>query len=373
MSQDKAATFGAMVRASIGIGEVPGVSFNAGQGGGFRLPMATAALVAGDEAGGRERVGEGVTWLGGDSADSPIMGRISIIPTTQSRGKILIGATLPGTSMQGERMTATLGRGTAFPTTPAPVSGDLFRFLQDATGLTAIDEDGAALTTASVDDTFKFTGATWQRQAAVFAEHEFTLDSTVEAKSEISQQVLVQSGEQVLDDLLEAHRIGLNDRLLEQVLSGDNVGNNLSGVASRAGIGGGTFQLADRGGSVGFQDGEDIVEDAGGRRSGMAWALGKNLSTSARKTAIEPGGSRRAEEQGRLVLSGLPAQRITEGLAGTTGLCADWGLVYVPILSELVVVSDIITVPGDVRITSRLACASPIISHPATVYALTQA
>ena len=48
-------------------------------------------------------------------------------------------------------------------------------------------------------------------------------------------------------------------------------------------------------------------------------------------------------------------------------------MVYVPILSELVVVTDLVSHPGDVRITTRLACADPIVAHPAAVYALTQA
>ena len=199
------------------------------------------------------------------------------------------------------------------------------------------------------------------------------LSSTVEAKSEISRQLLVQAGEQVLDDLLEAHRIALADRLLLQVLAGDGVGNNLTGVVNATGIGSATYVLSDRGGDGAFVDGEIAVEDGGGRPSGMCWALGTDLSTSARKSAVEPGASRRVEEQGRLVLSGLPAQRVGEGLAATTGILCDWSLVYVPILSELVVVTDTITNVGDVRITSRLAVADPIVSHPATAYKLEQA
>ena len=104
----------------------------------------------------------------------------------------------------------------------------------------------------------------------------------------------------------------------------------------------------------------------------MSWAAGKDLSTSARRALLEPGSDRRVEERGRLSLSGLPMQRITTGLTATTGLCADWRTIYVPVLSQLVVVTDIITNPGDIRITSRLACASPIVSHPATVYKLEQ-
>ena len=373
MSNNKTVSFGAMLKATIGVGEVDGVMHHPQQGGQFRLPMQQAAIVSGDPAPGRELVDTGLTWLTGDSLDSPVMSRISIVPTSQSRGKILIGNAIPQTSMQGERLTAALGRGVAFPTTPSPVTGDLFRFLQDTTSITAIDEDGGALTTAARDSTFRYTGASWQRQAAVFGEFDFDLSSTVESKSEISRQVLVQSGDQLLDDLLEAHRIGIADRLLEQVLAGDAVGNNLNGIVNATNIGGATYALADRGSDEAFVDAEIAIEDAGGRPSGMAWALGKDLSTSARKTAVEPGASRRVEEQGRLVLSGLPAQRITEGLAGTTGLCADWSLIYIPVLSELLVTTDLVTSAGDVRITSRLACADPILSHPATAYRLTQA
>ena len=371
MSDDKATSFGAMLRASIGVGEQPGVMHHPQQGGQFQVPLQTAALVSGDPAGGRELVDTGLTWLGGDSADSPIMGRIALVPTTQTRGKLLIGAALPGSSMQGEGLTASLERGIAFPA--APASGDLFRFTADTTGITAQDEDGNAITTASADETFRYNGATWARTASVFGEREFTLDSTVEAKSEVSRQLVAQSGDGVLDDLLESHRISLADRLLEQVLSGDALGNNLSGVAGMADIGAAEYMAADQGASDGFQDGEDAVEDGGGRPSGMAWAVGSSLSSSARRAILEPGSDRRVEERGRLSLSGLPIQRITEGLASTTGILADWSLVYVPVLSELLVVSDLVTSPGDVRITSRLSCASPIVSHPSTLYALTLA
>ena len=105
----------------------------------------------------------------------------------------------------------------------------------------------------------------------------------------------------------------------------------------------------------------------------MAWALGTDLDTSARKTAVEPGASRRVLEMGRLTLSGLPAQRIVEGLTSTTGLIADWGTVSVPILSELIVVVDRISNPGYVRLTSRLPVADPIVTHPSAVFMIEQA
>jgi hypothetical protein len=373
MSKDLA-TFGRLLRASIGVGEQPGVMHHPQQGGQFHLPLTTAALVAGDEAAGRELVGGPVSWLAGDSDGSPIMSRINIVPTSQSRGKLVVGAALPGSSMQRESFTAALGRGVAFPTTPAPVPGDLFRFTADVDPITnAVDEDGGALTTATADQTFRFDGTSWVRTPALFAEREFELSSTVEAKSEVSRQLVVQSGDGVLDDLLEAHRISIADRLLEQILSGDGAGNNLAGIASVIGIGAAEYMAADRGGSDGFQDGEDAVEDGGGRLGGMAWAAGSSLSSSARRAILEPGSDRRVEERARLSLSGLPIQRITTGLAATTGILADWSLIYVPILSELLVVSDLVTNPGDVRVTTRLSCADPIVAHPNAVFSLTEA
>ena len=97
------------------------------------------------------------------------------------------------------------------------------------------------------------------------------------------------------------------------------------------------------------------------------------MSTSTQKTSIEPGDSRRTQEGGRLTLSGTPVQRITEGLASTTGLCADWQTVTVPVLSEIIIVIDRVSVPGFVRITSRLPIADPIVTHTDAVYKLEQA
>ena len=369
---DKTASFGQMVRAALGDGLIDGVQSTL-SGGSFKLPLQRAAVIQADDiAPGRERVVDGVEWLAGDSDDSPIMSRLNIVPTPVTRGKIASGQVLPATSMQAESGTSTLGRGAAFPTAPAPVKGDLYRFLSDAT-VVAVDEAGAALTMAVTDETYRFNGSAWQRQAAVFGEHDYDLSSVIEAKSEISLQVAVQTGDDTLDAVLESHRIGLADRLLSQVLSGDGVGNNLSGVAGATGIGSATYPVADRGSDEAFVDGEIAVADAGGRSPYTAWALGTDLDTSGRKTAVEPGASRRVLEMGRLTLSGLPAQRIVEGLGATVGLVADFRTVIVPVLSELLVVVDRITIPGFVRITSRLPIADPILTHSAAVYKLEQA
>ena len=369
---DKTATFGQMIRASLGGGLVDGVQSHR-EGGSFRLPLERAAVIEADDVTpGRERVVDGVSWLAGDAADSPILSRLNIISTSTTRGKVASGQVLPATSMQGQSGTSALGSGVTFPTVPAPMLGDLFRFTADAT-VVAIDEDGAALTAAETDETYRFNGTAWQRQAATFGEHGFDLDSVIESKTEISLELAIQTGDDTLDAVLEAHRLGIADRMLEQVLAGDGAGSNLSGVASATGIGAGTYLVADRGSDEAFTDGELAVEDGGGRSPYMAWALGRDLSTSAQKTAVEPGASRRVLEGGRLTLSGLPAQRIVEGLTSTVGLVGDWQTVIVPILSELIIVVDRITTPGMARITSRLPIGGPLITHPSTIYRLSQA
>ena len=362
-----------MVRAALGGDLIDGVQANA-QGGTFRLPLERAAVIeASDVTPGREKILDGVEWLAGDSDDSPIMSRLNIVPTPTTRGKLASGQVLPATSMQPESGSSALGRGMTFPTSPAPATGDLFTFLSDTSGIVAIDEDGAALAAAAADETYRYTGTSWQRQASTFGEHDYDLSSVVEAKSEVSLQLATQTADTVLDAVLEAHRIGLADRMLSQVLAGDGAGNNLNGIVNASGIGAGTYLVADRGSDGAFTDAELAVQDGGGRAPYIAWGFGRTLSSSARKVAIEPGASRRVEERGALTLSGTPVQRITEGLAGTTGLCADWRTVVVPVLSELIIVIDRISVPGFVRITSRLPIASPIVTHPAAVYALTQA
>ena len=370
---DKTASFAQMIKAALGGDLIDGVQ-STREGGSFRLPLTRLAVIEADAVAGRERVVDGVSWLAGDAADSPILSRLNIIATPVTRGKVSSGAVLPQTSMQGQSGSAALGRGAAFPTVPAPEIGDRYTFLSDTAGITALESDGVtALTAATRDQSFRYDGAAWVAQASLFGEHDYDLSSTIEAKSEISLQLAVQTADTVLDDVLEAHRLGIQDRLLEQILSGDGTGNNLSGVASATGIGAGSYPLADRGSDEFFTDAEIAVEDGGGRSQFMSWALGTNLDTSARKTAVEPGASRRVLEMGRLTLSGLPAQRIVEGLTATSGLIADWQTVTVPILDELIIVIDRVSVPGEVRITSRLSVADPITTHPSTIYKLEQA
>ena len=373
MSDIKTADFGEMVKASIGRGVVDGVMHNQGQGGTFKLPLDRAAVIESEAIGGRERVVDGIEWLAGDASESPILSRLAIIATSQTRGRLPSGRALPATSMQPESGSAALSNGLALPA--SGTVGDLFRFDAAATGLAnAVDEDGNAITEAAADSTFRWNGTAWQRTPQIFGEHEYNLDSTVESKTEISMQLAMQSGGSfAMDAVLEAQRLAIADRLLAQVLAGDNAGNNLDGIVNAADIATGTYVTADRGKSSSFQDAEDVVEDAGARGPYMAWAAGADLSTSARRVAIEPGGSRRTEEGGRLTLSGAPVQRIVDGLVSTTGIVADWGTIVVPVLSEMVVVTDVISRVGYIRITSRLPVGDPILTHPDVVYKLEEA
>ena len=176
MGKEKSASFAEMVRASLGHGLVDGVTANA-QGGRFALPLSRLAVIEADDVTpGRERLQDGIQWLRGDSDASPIMSRLNIIPTSQTRGKVASGAVLPMTSMQPESGTSALGRGIAFPTTPSPALGDLFTFTADASGITALDEDGTSITESETDQTFRFNGTAWQRQASTFGGHGYDFE-----------------------------------------------------------------------------------------------------------------------------------------------------------------------------------------------------
>ena len=305
MKDIKTASFGAMIRAALGGPPVDGVQGDPRQGGNFRIPLGKAALVASD-VGGRELVTDGVEWLIGDSAESPILSRMGVFATPETHGKVLSGDTLPQTSMQAQRQTSALTRmagysfpampnvgdlarflmgavyaeGAAFPTTPAPASGDLFRFTMDNATIVAKDTDGSTdVTTAAVGDLFQYDGTNWVRQAVtggalatdetyrwggtrwvfvphLFAEFEFNLDSVIECKSEISSQLAVQAGNDfAMDAVLESHRESIADTLLVQSISGGGVGNDLLGVVHAPGVQAATYALVDRGASGAFQDG----------------------------------------------------------------------------------------------------------------------
>ena len=350
-----------------------------GQGAHLRIPLRQAwAVQTASDVGGRPSLDAPVDWLSSESDDSPILSRLRMIPTSYTRGRLPSGQALPATSMQGETSTAALPvRVTRLPT--GPNDGDLVEFSADATGLVdVVDTDGTtAVHEAEAGDRFLYQASMtrWQKQLVsdpVFGDHPYDLSKVIEAKTSTSVQAVVQSDAHELDELiLESHRIAIRDTMLDQLLNGDGVGNNLSGLITASGVGGGTYAMGDSGKSSLFTIGEAAVEDGDGRGPNMSWALGRTLSAGARGTAIDPGGSRLTEERGRLTLSGLPVQRVKSGLDATTGIVADWATVLLPMLDQLLVVVDTITEPGTLRLTSRLPVADPIISHPAAVYILT--
>ena len=378
-------TFSELLAASVTRPESAGIHPDVMQqtqaGAQFKLPLRAlaqerlAVIGVGDGAGGRVAERPSIEWLAGDAAESPIMALIRLIETPIRRGTLATGGQLPQTSMQAEHVSAVLTyqMDAVLPTSPAP--GDLIQFTGAVMGLVGVlDEDGNTLADVDRDDTLRWGGTTWRRVPGPVDSYDYDMASVVEAKTVVSNLAIIQAGETGLDDrILEAHRLALQDTLLRQVLVGDGTGNNLSGIVGATGIQTADYVLADRGNSAAFQTAEDAVEDAGGRLPYMAWALGKDLSASARQTAIDPGGSRRTEERGRLTLSGLATQRIVDGLAGTTGILADWRTVVVPVADMLGITVNRLSRPGESIITSRLDVADPIVSAPEAVYALTQA
>ena len=284
----------------------------------FNIPLAQFAVVGVDNVGGRDALPEPVDWLIGDAEDSPILSRIRLVPTDRTRGKLASGS-LPSTTMQAERTTA------------------------------------AAYSDPTLSD------------------NEFDLSKVIESKSEVSLQSILQAGSHEVDQLvLESHVLAIQDALIEGILYGDGTGNNLQGVAGLTGVGAATYVAASIGKDTAFTTAEASVEDAKGRLAGMAWAFGPSLSNATRTVAIDPGSSRRVEEGGRLTLSGVPVQRVG-GLTATTGILADWGRVIVPVASEVEVTVDGISQPGELRLTSRLPVANPIVNTKALVYVLEQA
>ena len=284
----------------------------------FMIPIERHAVIPSSAFEDRPAQRGTVEWLQGDG-DSPVVDAMRLYPTPDTRGKLATAGGLPTPTMQGEFSTAAA--------TSEPTLGD----------------------------------------------HDYVLDKVIETRSDFTRLAVIQSGEDALDDLvLEACRIAIRDKLAQQALAGDGVGNNMAGVLNVTGIIAGTYVQADRGKDSNFTTGEIAVEDASGRLPFMVWALGKDIDESTRTTAIDPGSSRRVQERGRLSLSGVPVQRVVGELEATTGLLADWRTVILPIADRVQIVTNRIMTPGQVRLTARLACASPIVTVPATVYKLSQ-
>ena len=315
-------TFGALIKAAVE-GSNPGVHNDVyepnAHGAVIHIPTEQHAIIPTAGVGGRVSAPGTVEFLSGDG-DSPVLDRVRFITTDQTRGKMALGEALPAAHMTSE-----FG---ALAATTEPVLGDA----------------------------------------------DYVLDKVIEVASEVTTWAIQQAGDEQLDQIiLDSHRIAVRDMLLLQILNGDGMGNNVLGVGNTAGIGQFEYAMAERASDTYFTVGEAAVEDAGGRRGNMAWAFGTDLSSSARTIAIDPGSSRRVEENGRLTLSNTPTQRVGSPFPTTTGVLADWRTILVPMLSTAMLVIDRVTNPGKVRLTTRLPIGNPIVSHPSTVYKLVQA
>ena len=325
MPEDKFLDFASLLRLALSADQMAGAHLDSrafgrtSHGARFSLPLERLAISV-DNVGGREVADSRVEFLQSDEMTSPIMRRIRLIPTTQTRGKLPFGGALPTPTMQGEFDTA---------------AGDSDPGLSDS---------------------------------------DYQLSSVVEVKTRLSSRSIIQSGDSELDEVvLLSHRLAIAGKLQEQILGGDGLLNNLSGIVGMAGIGAGSYAVANRGHDEFFELGEETVIDAHGRESGLVWALGTGLHSAAKGSLLEPGSDRRVLERGRLSTSGTPVQRISDGLDSTTGLLADWSAVAVPISDRLEVTINRVSKPGEWLITSRLATASPILQATGIVYALTEA
>ena len=204
---------------------------------------------------------------------------------------------------------------------------------------------------------------------------EYHTASVVEAKSSYTTQLVLQAAASLdISAAIEAsHRAAIRQALLRQIVNGDGQGNDLSGILGQSGIGSATYAQADRGAHPPFLVAEAAVEDEDSDPATSAWLLGSDLSDSARSAAIEPGSYRRTEERGRISLSGYRSFRSDSAIPGTTGLLCDWASVALVMQDSILVTVDRYSRPGEVRLTSRLAVADPIVTRAARVYKLEQA
>ena len=254
-----------------------------------------------------------VEWL--QTSGIPLMGEINTLVVTSKKGRVPVGTTLPTAYMQDEFSNAV-------PIDPGIIG------------------------------------------------REFDITSFVEVAVEVSTQIVIQSSEDLLGSIQTALRAAIAEKLLEQVVSGDGQGNNLSGVHLAAGIQTGSYAVADRGADKPFTDAETKVEDADGTPSG--WVLGKDLSTATRATLLEPGSDRRVEERGRLSLSGTPVHR-DSSIEATSGILGDWRRAVTLVLQgEIQFVFNAVTKPGEMKITARLG-VDLLVVRPKLIYLLTEA
>lgn len=202
-----------------------------------------------------------------------------------------------------------------------------------------------------------------------FADLEYELRHVVEVRTEVSGELELQSELDMVEAIEVAHMLATRETLQQQVLNGQGGIHELDAVTGATGISSEQFALADRGSWELFSNGEDSIEDAKGIPG--PWFVGTELSSSARSKQIDNSGARRVEEVGRITLSGTRIYR-TPDLPSTTGVVADWTRgVTLLLLNRVLWTVDRISLPGTVRLTSRVPCAL-VVTRPELVHAVTQ-
>ena len=133
-----------------------------------------------------------------------------------------------------------------------------------------------------------------------------------------------------------------------------------------------TYASADAGNSDSFLLGEQVVQDARGRRGGMAWVTGKTLDTAASQTLLEPGSDRRTSERSTFTLTGTRSFRSTD-IPATDAVLFDWGQGVVVVMHDSIDYTvNNVSRPGWLKLTSRLN-VDVVVTRPDMGYRLSLA
>ena len=137
-----------------------------------------------------------------------------------------------------------------------------------------------------------------------------------------------------------------------QLLRGDGVGQNITGIVNTTGSLLTTYATTDAGAQAGYHTAEDAVgEDVPADR--RVWVLAEGLFRVSRRTLRDPGSGhfvvRRLDGTAR-VLDDSPAIR-TNTLESGYAVYGEWTAGVLGLWSDMLVTIDRISVPGTLRIT----------------------
>ena len=328
MSKQIAVGYGALVQASLDhsaarrLSSVKGFEISDKGIASWSVPLfVTAALSPGDVGSAQgDRVAADIGFVRGDPSVNEILSRIPVFYGPSDSGELPFGSGLPAVDVRPE---------------------------------------GAART--GVESSATVGGA------------EYTV-SRFECYQLLSTQAVMQSGPDLLEVVEDAAREGIGRKIIQQIMAGTGLAGQWAALPGVTGISTADYAQTDAGKVDAFQDGEEVLIDAGARPPGLAWALGRTVASAAARALLEPGSDRRTTEQARMTLSGFPAQR-DGSLAATSGLLADWSQAVAVVYSgsdRLEIVVDRVTAPGTLKVWTygRLGLA---VVRPALIHSLTQA